>query len=424
MFLKDIFRVFKIKDLRNKILFVLLIFVVFRIMANIPIPGVDVAKLKAFFEQFQVFGLLNIFSGGTLENLSITLLGISPYITATIVLQLLSMIFPALEKMYKSEGEAGRGKFNQYGRILTLPLALFQGYAMLGLLQRQGVIQNLSPLALASSILTVSAGTVFLMWLGELISERGIGNGISLLIFAGIISRFPQNILQFYYGLKSNPSKIPYYLIFIASSLIIICGVVMVTEARRNITVSYARKVRGRRMYGGMKTYLPLNINPSGVMPIIFALSLLTLPGMIANFFVGAKGLAGVIAQKVLEIFENSLAYGVLYFILVFIFTFFYTIIVFDPKTIADNLKKVGGFIPGIRPGSSTADFLSYTLNRILPVGAIFLGTIALSPSIVGKITGVMTFQFLVGGTSLMILVSVVMETYQEIKAYSQMTEL
>lgn len=424
MFLNNILKIFKIKDLRKRILFVLLVFVIFRIMANIPIPGADVEKLKAFFDQFQVFGLFNVFTGGTLENLSIIMLGLGPYITATVVLQLLSMIFPQLEKMYKQEGEAGKEKFNQYGRMLTVPLAIFQGYAMLGLLQRQGVIGALGFSQLSASVLVVAAGTVFLMWLGELISEKGLGSGTSLLIFAGIISRFPGNILQIYRGLSTDPARVPFYILFLVSSLAIIFGVVMITEARRNIPVSYAKRVRGRKMYGGAKTFLPLNINPSGVMPIIFALSLLTLPGMVANFFIDAEGTIGSIAQSIVNLFENSLFHSLAYFLLVFVFTFFYTMVIFDPKTMAQNLKQIGGFIPGIRPGASTSNFISHTLNRILPIGALFLGLIALSPTIVGKITGVMAFQFLVGGTSLLILVSVILETYQEIKAYLQMQEL
>lgn len=424
MFLNNIFKIFKIKDLRKKILFVLLVFLVFRIMANIPIPGVNAESLKAFFNQFAMFGLFSAFTGGTMENLSIAMLGLGPYITATVVLQLLSMIFPQLEKMYREEGEEGRQKFNQYGRILTVPMAMFQGYSMLVLLQRQKAIGSLAFSSLIASVMVISAGTMFLVWLGELISEKGIGNGTSLLIFAGIIAGFPQNILQIYSGLKSGAAAISSYILFILFALFIIFGVVLITEAQRKIPVSYAKRVRGRKMYGGAKTFLPLNINPSGVMPIIFALSLLTLPGMIANFFVGAEGIIGKISQSVVNFFQNSLFYALSYFFLVFLFTFFYTMVVFDPKTMAKNLKNIGGFIPGIRPGDTTANFLSYTLNRILPIGALFLGIIALSPSIVGHITGVMAFQFLVGGTSLLILVSVILETYQEIKAYLQMQEL
>lgn len=422
--LKNIFKIFKIKDLRKRILFVLLVFLVFRIMANIPIPGINAESLKAFFDQFAMFGLFSAFTGGTMENLSIAMLGLGPYITATVVLQLLSMIFPQLEKMYREEGEEGRQKFNQYGRILTVPLAMFQGYSMLVLLQRQKAISSLAFGPLIASVMVISAGTMLLVWLGELISEKGVGNGTSLLIFAGIIARFPQNILQIYSGLQTGAAAIPSYILFILFALFIIFGVVLITEAQRKIPVSYAKRVRGRKMYGGARTFLPLNINPSGVMPIIFALSLLTLPGMIANFFVGAEGIIGNISQSIVNFFQNSLFYSLSYFLLVFLFTFFYTMVVFDPKTMAKNLKNIGGFIPGIRPGDTTANFLNYTLNRILPIGALFLGIIALSPSVVGRITGVMAFEFLVGGTSLLILVSVILETYREIKAYLQMQEL
>lgn len=417
-------KVFKIKALRKKILFVLAIFVVFRIMANIPIPGVDQQKLVEFFERFQVFGLFNIFTGGTMQNLSIVMLGLGPYITATVILQLLSMVIPQLERMYKEEGEAGREKFNQWGRLLTIPLSIFQSYAMLNLLQKQLVIGELSLLSAFASVMTITAGTIFLMWLGELISQKGLGNGTSLLIFAGIISRFPQNFLQTYVGFKIDPSRIGSYLSFVLFALFIIFGVVLITQAKRNIPITYAKRIRGRRMYGGAKSYLPLNINPAGVMPIIFALSLLTLPGMVANFLTGAKGEIGIIAQKISIFFQNTVVYSAFYFVLVFVFTFFYTMVIFDPKSIAQNLQRMGGFVPGHRPGRPTANFLNHTLNRILPVGAMFLGLIALTPSIVGQLTGVKAFSFLVGGTSLLILVSVILETYKEINAHLQMQEL
>ncbi len=424
MFFQNIIKIFKIKDLRSRLLVVIAVLILFRIMANIPVPGVDTARLKNFFDQSEVFGLINVFSGGTLQNLSIVMLGLGPYITATVVLQLLSMIFPQLEKIYKEEGEAGREKFNQYGRMLAVPLSIFQSYSMLILFQKQGVIGEMSTMLVFSSIITITAGTLFLMWLGELIDEKGIGNGVSMLIFAGIISQFPQNFLQTYLGLKFDPSQTLSFGAFFTSVLLIIFAVVLITEAKRNIPVSYARRVRGRKMYGGAKSQLPLNINPGGVMPIIFALSLLTFPSMIANFFVGAEGIIGQIAQKVVELSQNYFIYSAFYFVLVFAFTFFYTMIVFDPNTVADNLKKMGGFIPGCRPGQPTVKFISHTLNHLLPIGALFLGVVALAPSLVGRLTGIASFEFLVGGTSLLILVSVILETYQEINAYLQMQEL
>jgi len=419
--LNKVIQIFKIRDLRNKILFVLGILVIFRIMANIPVPGIDIENLRSFFGQFQMFGLLNIFTGGALENLSIAMLGLGPYITAVIIMQLLTMIFPQLEKMYKEEGEAGRQKFNQYARLLTVPFAMLQSFGMLTLLQRQQVIDPLSPTSLFTSILTVTAGCVFLMWLGELISEKGIGNGISILIFAGIVASLPMDIRQIL--ITWDPARIPSYLLFFGMALLIIAGVVLINEGRRNIPVSYAKRVRGMKMYGGVSTYLPLNVNPAGVIPIIFALSIMLFPSMIANFLAGAGGVVGSVAQSIGVWFTNPWVYGVLYFILVILFTYFYTAVTFDPKAIATNLQKMGGFVPGIRPGESTANFMYYILNRVLLIGALFLGTIAVLPSIVGGITGVMIFRFLIGGTALLIVVSVVLETMRQIKAQLQMRE-
>ena len=412
---------FKNKDLRNNFIFILFLFVVFRIAANIPIPGIGTEDLRKFFAQNQVFGLLNIFSGGALSNFSIVLLGLGPYITATIILQLLTMIFPVLERLYKEEGEAGRQKFNQYSRLLTIPLAAFEGYGMLTLFQRQNVIAGLSPFILISSIVTIIAGAMFLMWIGEIISEQGLGNGISLLIFAGIVAQLPVNIFQTF--VSWNPSMVPSYFLFFVLSVVIIAGVVLITEARRNIPVSYAKRVRGTKMYGGSSTYLPLNVNPAGVIPIIFALSILLFPGMIASFFGGAPGLAGTIATNIGAFFNNVWVHGVLYFLLVILFTYFYTAVTFDPKTIAENLQKMGGFIPGVRPGKSTADFLKHILNRVLFTGAIFLGLIAVLPSIIAGATGVTGFTFLIGGTSLLIVVSVVLDTLRQINAQLQMRE-
>jgi len=419
--LNKVIQIFKIRDLRNKILFILGIFIIFRMMANIPIPGINVENLRAFFIQFQMFGLLNLFTGGALETVSIIMLGLGPYITAVIILQLLTLIIPQLEKMYKEEGEAGRRKFNQYGRILTVPFAILQSYGMLILLQRQQVIEPLSPFLLITSILTIAAGCVLLMWLGELISEKGIGNGISLLIFAGIVAGVPIDIRHML--LAWDPAQLLVYLLFFAMALAIIAGVVLINEGRRNIPVSYAKRVRGIRMYGGVSTYLPLNVNPAGVIPIIFALSIMLLPSMIATFLAGAGGLVGAIAQNVEVFFQNPWMHGVFFFILVVLFTYFYTAVTFDPKAIATNLQKMGGFVPGIRPGESTTNFLYFVLNRVLVIGALFLGTIAILPSIVGGVTGVMVFQFLIGGTSLLIVVSVVLETMRQIKAQLQMRE-
>ncbi len=409
---KKIINIFKARDLRNKILFVLGIFVVFRIMANIPVPGIDILRIKEFFARNEAFGLLNLFTGGALDRVSIVMLGLGPYITATIIFQLLTLIFPQFEKLYKEEGEQGRQKFNQYSRIAAAPLAALQGFTMLMFLKNQGAIGDLSLLTTITAVLSITCGSLVLMWLGELISEKGIGNGVSLLIFAGIISDFPSNIQQML--LSFEGSQIFHYAFFFIIALIIIAGVVLINEGRRNIPVSYAKRVRGTKLYGGASTYLPLNINPAGVIPIIFAIAILMLPGIIANFF-HLAWLSSII--------QNPLIHGSLYFILVFVFTFFYTAVTFDPKNISSNLQKMGGFVPGIRPGQNTADYLKSILNKVLVIGATFLGLVAVLPSVIQAFTGVQQFSFLIGGTSLLIIVSVALETMKQIDAQLEMRE-
>lgn len=413
--------VFKDKQLRNKILFVLGVFAVFRLAASIPIPGIDTENLKRFFEQSQFFGLMNLFVGGTLSNLSIIMLGLGPYITSVIIIQLLTMIFPKLEKMFKEEGSSGRQKINQYGRMIAVPLALVQGYAMLTLLQKNGAIGQLAPVQIFTALVTIAGGALFLMWLGELITEKGIGNGVSLLIFAGIVSRTPAEVRQFI--LKWDPTKLMGSIAFFAIAILIIAGVVLMTEARRNILVSYAKRVRGNKMYGGASTYLPINLNPAGVIPIIFALSILLFPSMIAGFFSGGGGFVAGIALGVANFLQNTWVHGIFFFSLVFMFTFFYTAVTFDPESIANNLQRMGGFVPGIRPGKSTARFLHKILYRILFLGAGFLGVIAVLPSIVQGATDVTEFKFLIGGTALLIAVSVVLDTWRQVKAQMEMRE-
>jgi preprotein translocase subunit SecY len=421
MWYKPLIDVFKIKDLRKRVLFIFFILGVFRLLANIPISGIDIQRLKQFFEQFKMLGLLNVFTGGTLERFSIAMLGLGPYVISSVILQLLTMIFPSLERMYKEEGEEGRKKFEQYGRILTPFLAALQAFGMLSLFSSQRIITHLSPLSMLSSIFSISAGTVFLMWLGELISEKRMGEGISLLIFAGIVADFPRNLLAMITTFEI--SKLFSYLLFFSMAILIIIFVVLVTEARRIITVAYSKRVRGFRMYGGVSTYLPISINPAGVMPIIFALSILTFPSMVANFFSTSSGILGEISRATISFFENPFVHGSLYFLLVIVFTYFYTAIVFDPKTISENLQKMGGFIPGIRPGKATADYLAFVLNRTLVFGSIFLGLIAITPSIVQSLTKIQAFSFLIGGTSILILVSVVLHTFEQIKAEVEMRE-
>jgi preprotein translocase subunit SecY len=404
--------ILKAKDLRYKILFVLGIFAIFRLMANIPVPGVDVLRIKQFFAGNQFFGLMNLFTGGALDNVSIVMLGLGPYITATIVFQILTMIFPQIEKLYKEEGEAGKQKFNQYCRIAGVPLAAIQGYSMLFFLKSQGVILSLDLMTTIGAIFAITAGSTLMMWLGELISEKGIGNGVSLLIFAGIVADFPNNIRNLF--LTFDQAQIFSYAAFFISALVIIAGVVLINEGRRNIPVNYAKRVRGNKMYGGASTYLPLNINPAGVIPIIFALAILMIPSMFASFLGW---------EWIKDALGNPWIYGVLYFILIFVFTFFYTAVTFDPKSISTNLQKMGGFVPGIRPGENTAQFLQSILSKVLVIGATFLGLIAILPSIIQGVTGVQQFSFLIGGTSLLIIVSVALETMKQIDSQLEMRE-
>ncbi len=413
--LDKVLQVFKIPDLRKKILFILGILVIFRIAAHIPIPGVDPENLKSFFAGNQIFGLLDIFSGGGLAKLSVVMLGVAPYITASIIMQLLTMIIPRLEELSK-EGEQGRQKINQWTRYLTIPLAAVQSYGFLTLLMKSDrpVITNITPFDLLTIIFSVTAGTVFLMWLGELITEKGIGNGISLIIFAGIVSRLPQVVQQVF--VLWDWTKLPTYIASLVVAVIVITGVVIVTEGRRNIPIVYAKRVRGMRMYGGTSTYLPLRVNQAGVIPIIFAISIVLFPGMIANFFVNsANPTVANIARQVTGLFQDNFFYGIFYFILVVVFTYFYTAVIFHPQTIAENIQKQGGFVPGIRPGRRTARFLHMVMNRITLTGALFLGAIAILPFIMQGATGIAALS--IGGTGLLIVVSVVLETMKQIES-------
>lgn len=404
------------KDLRNSIIFVLFILVIFRIIAHVPIPGVDVEGLRELFARNQVLGLLNLFSGGGLKNFSVVMLGVGPYITASIILQLLTMIVPSMEQMSKESD--GQKKINQWTRYLMVPLAAMQAYAFITLLQRQtGLIGDMTLVTWLTTIITIVAGSVFLIWLGELITEKNIGNGISLLIFAGIVAGLPQAIQQMI--LTFDTTQILQIIAYIVLGLVTILAVVIMTEGQRLIPVQYARQMRGGRMYGGVSSHLPLKVNMSGMIPIIFAISLIVFPQTVAQFFVGAQSpMLANAAKFVIEAFQNQLVYGGVYFALVVGFTFFYTFIVFHPDQIAENLQKQGGFIPGIRPGSHTVEYLQNIVNRILLAGALFLGIIAVLPLVVQEFTG--TTSLVVGGSSLLIVVSVVIETLRKID--SQLT--
>lgn len=412
--LEKITQIIKIKELRNKIFFILALLVVFRLAANVPIPGVDQERLRLFFQNNEFFGLLNLFSGRGLSSISVVMLGVGPYITASIIMQLLTMIFPRLEQIYKEEGEAGRQKFNQWTRWLTVPLAAMQSFGMIALLKSQKILVSLSGVDMISIIVIATAGTIFLMWLGELITEKGIGNGVSLLIFAGIVAGLPTSVMKIFS--TWDPSQLFTYLIFLVIIIAAIAAVVFMTEGQRNIPVAYAKRIRGNRMYGGTSTHLPLRINQAGVIPIIFAISIMLFPGMIANFLSTASNpMVASSAKAIGAFFQNKFFYGSIYFILVVAFTYFYTAVVFDPNKISENLQKQGGYVPGIRPGKNTAEYLYKIMNRITLSGALFLGLIAVLPFIVQSFTNIGSVS--IGGTGLLIVVSVVIETMKQIEA-------
>jgi preprotein translocase subunit SecY len=412
--LEKVTQIFKIKELRNKLLFILGIFIVFRLVATIPVPGVDQEQLKNFFGSNQFFGLLNLFSGGGLSSISIVMLGVGPYITGSIIMQLLTMIIPRMEQIYKEEGEAGRQKFNQWTRWVTVPLAALQTFGMISLLRSQNILGALNGFQMFSIITVAVAGTIFLMWLGELITEKKIGNGVSLIIFAGIVAGLPSSLSKI--SATFDSSQLFTYLFLGAVIIASIAGVVIMTEGQRNIPVSYAKRIRGNKMFGGSSTHLPLRVNQAGVIPIIFAMSIMLFPGMIANFLASASNpTVAHIAKSVGAFFQNQLFYGSMYFILVVAFTYFYTAVVFDPHKIAESLQKQGGYIPGIRPGKTTAEYLYKIINRITLSGALFLGAIAILPFIIQGFTNMKTVS--IGGTGLLIVVAVVIETVKQIES-------
>ena len=407
-------------SLRKRILFVLLALVVFRVLAAIPIPGIDTLELNRFLSNNQFFGILNIFSGGGLSNLSIIMLGVGPYITASIIMQLLTIMVPALKRLYHEEGEAGRKKFSQYSRILTVPLSAIQGFSLLAILESQNILVNLTVFDRLTNLVIVVAGAMLIMWIGELVSEFGIGNGVSIVIFAGIVAQLPSEIGQLLFTF--DVSQVPLYLLFIAIGALVIVLVVVITEAERPIPVTYAKRVRGMKMYGGGSTYLPLRVNQAGVIPIIFALSILLFPQMIGTFLSRFDGaIISKVSAALIAFSQTSLLYAILYFVLVFLFTYFYTAVTFDPEALSNNLQKNGAFIPGIRPGLSTSQYISKVLSRITTLGALFLGFIAVLPLIMRSITGITAIAL--GGTALLIVVSVVLDLIKKIDAQVSMRE-
>lgn len=411
--IQNLARAWVIPEIRKKIVFTALILVVFRLLAHIPASGIDYNALKSLFSQSPLLSLLDVFSGGTLANFSILAMGLNPYINASIILQLLTMVFPKLEELSK-EGEFGRAKINQYTRFLTVPLASLQAVGLYFLLANQKIVPSLSPLSLLALVVTMTAGTMFVVWLGELITEYGVGNGISLLIFAGIVGRLPVATGKTF--LTSAQEDIFPLVSFLIMALLVIGGIVFINEAARRIPVQYAR----RAAKGGLvsqETHLPLRINQAGVIPIIFAVSLVLVPSMIGQFLANAPNeRIAYFAQTISSLFSpQHLVYNLTYFLLVVGFTFFYTAVIFNPTKISDEIRKHGGFVPGIRPGEATAGYLNRVLTRVTLPGAVFLGTIAVLPSVVQGFTGVS--QLAIGGTGILIVVSVILETTKKIEA-------
>ena len=406
-------RILRIPELRNGLLFILLVVTIFRFAAHIPVPGIDASSLSSLLAGNQFLGLLNVFSGGTLQNFSVVALGVAPYITASIIFQLLGMIFPSMEELQKEE--QGRQRINRWTRFATVPLSLLQGYALVTLINKTAGL-TIGGFELIIALVSMTAGTIFLMWLAELISERKMGNGMSIMIFAGIIASFPSFLAQ---SLATyTRAELVDVIVFIALTLFTIITVVFVSEGQRNLPVQYARGGTG----GGSKVMssLPLRVNMGGMIPILFALSLITLPPLVGQFFVDARTqVIRDIATWVVTVFSAGWFYAIAEFGLVVMFTFFYASIVFRPDQVAENLQKQGGFIPGVRPGVQTANYIQWVVNRVLLAGAVFLATIAVLPVVMQEITG--NPNMLVGGSSVIIVVSVIIDMVKQTEAQLSM---
>ncbi len=413
--------IFADKVMRNRILFTLGALILFRLAAAVPIPGVDVARLSRVLESNQFLGLLNVFSGSGLDNLSIVMLGVGPSITASIIMQLVTMLSPKVKAMYHEEGELGRKKFYQISRLITIPLALMQGFGLLVLLRNQGVLTDMNQFTLFLNVLIVTTGSILLMWLGELITEFGIGNGSSMIIFAGIVVRIPKIIVQL--SANYTPSDIPVYLAVGAALFVVLAAIILMTEAERPVPITYAKSVAGgRQIGGGASTYLPLRVNQAGVIPIIFALSMFLFPQLIGGFLKGtANGTLQSIGSFLVDYISSGPIHAIIYFVLVLFFTYFYTAVTFDPDAISKNLQQSGAFIPGIRPGVSTSEYLAKVVARVTLPGAIFLATIAVLPFVMQTITGNQSLA--IGGTAILIVVSVITELVKQFNAQLSMRE-
>ncbi|OGO39343.1 MAG: preprotein translocase subunit SecY [Chloroflexi bacterium RBG_16_56_8] len=409
----------RLPDLRNKILFTLFILVLYRLAAHIPVPGVDPTALQQLFSSNQLLGMLDLFSGGALSNFSVVAMGVYPYITAQIIMQLATGIVPALERLMK-EGDAGRAKVNQYTHLLTVPIAALNAFGQAFTLTQSNppVLTNFGlttfPMETLAIIVTLTAGTVFAIWLGELISEQGIGSGISIIIFGGIVAAIPQRVGQM---LNTNPTSL---IVFLLITTVTIVGIIYIQEGHRRVPVQYGKRVRGTKMYGGQSTHIPLRVNSAGMIPLIFAISILIFPGVIAGYFVSAGGFVGSFAQTVVNAFnQNSPVYWIVYFLMVIGFTYFYTDVIFRQQNLPEVLQQQGGFIPGIRPGKKTEDYLNGVLQRITLVGAVFLGLVAIMPFLVRDVSE--TNLLIITSTGLLIVVGVVLDTMKQLQAQLMM---
>jgi len=410
--------IFTLPDLRRKLLFTLGLLVVFRFVTHVPLPGVDPAALQKLFEQNQILGMLDLFSGGAMRRFSVAALGVYPYITASIIMQLLVPVIPSLQSIAQ-EGEAGQRKINRITHLLTIPLAALSGYGQLSLLHSQNAIGYLEPLTIVVVVISLTAGTVFLVWLGELITERGIGNGISIIIFAGIVASLPEMVGRGFLA-KENPLGL---ITFIILSLATLVFIVMFIEAHRRIPVQYARStIRGNRMYRQSgSTYIPLRVNTAGMIPLIFAIAMMTFPGTIASYFASPAGGTPNFADTIMQIFNPqatlplALIYRSLYFTLVIGFAFFYTMIIFEQMNLPETLQRQGGFIPGVRPGKATADYLNRVIKHLTFGGALFLAMVAITPFIARDITGVTVLT--IQSTALLIAVGVALDTMKQLEA-------
>lgn len=407
----------RLPDLRNKILFTLLILVIYRLAAHIPVPGVNPSALTQVFNSNQLLGFLDLFSGGALSNFSVVAMGVYPYITAQIIMQLATGIVPSLERLVKEGGEAGRARINQYTHLLTIPIAALNGFGQALVLSQSNppVLTEFGlttfPLQTVAIIITLTAGTIFAMWLGELISEQGIGSGISIIIFGGIVAQIPQRVGQM---LNTNPASLFFFLII---TTITIIGIVYIQEGHRRVPVQYGKRVRGTKMYGGQSTHIPLRVNSAGMIPLIFAISILIFPGVIAGYFVNVPNsfVSGLATAVVNAFNQNSPVYWIVYFVMVIGFTYFYTDVIFRQQNLPEVLQQQGGFIPGIRPGKRTEDYLNGVLSRITLVGAVFLGIVAIMPFLVRDVTE--TNLLIITSTGLLIVVGVVLDTMKQLQA-------